>query len=420
VTGRVVPGGVPGLVLGLVLGLGLGALAACDTPSPELHIRFSAGPTQACPSLDCSQLPASCQSVMSVRIVDPAMPSAPFHRQCRRLGVPGDLCRIGGEDLYVTSPLPVQELEVQIAIYPEHALATDVDGTPICPADVQYGFADGFPIAGSVMPALGGRTYYRPGDETLVVELGCTNLDALNPPACEGAFLRTVTARVDDFDRASSVFPHEASRLALHIGSPVADAGDEYELNVPGLPALARADAGTNGPAWSGTISAELSGVGCLAVDEDTQGRTTTVTCRAIDPTSEQIDFSGRHAGVRLTTASLDQILDALSLAEFPPKGITIGVVLDADGDPVAGQVVSASEGTVRYLSSDRRLVVGGATTGGPQGGVFVSLDAPFNATFSTTSRGAPVETVSAIGGRIRGKVTIVVLRFPGNVVVPN
>jgi hypothetical protein len=402
----------------LLATLGL-ATTACDLPSPSIHIRFSAGPTQACPSLDCSRLPAMCDSVMSIRIVDPAQPSAPYHRQCTPLGVPGDLCRIGGVDLEVTRPLPVQELEVQISIFPRHALDTDEEGAPICPPDVQYGFADGFPVSGSVMPALGGRSFYRPGDETIVVELGCTNLDALNPPACEGTFQRNVRAMVDDFDRASSVFLHEASRLSLHVGSPVAEVDDEYALNVPGLPMLVRADPASNVPAWSGTISAELSGVGCVAVSEDVAGNTTTVTCRSIDLASDYLDFTGRHAGARLTKSSLDQILRTMGLSEFPTKGITIGVVLDADGHPVSGQVVTATEGTVRYLSSDRRFLVGSATTGGPQGGVFVSLDAPFNTRFSTTSRTLPNETVSAIGGRIRDKVTIVVLRFTGPVVEP-
>jgi len=65
------------------------------------------------------------------------------------------------------------------------------------------------------------------------------------------------------------------------------------------------------------------------------------------------------------------------------------------------------TSGTVKYLSANR-LSVGGTVTS--QGGIFLSQDAPFGTTFTTTQAGL---TATAVGGLIDGKVTIVVLQLP-------
>jgi hypothetical protein len=67
--------------------------------------------------------------------------------------------------------------------------------------------------------------------------------------------------------------------------------------------------------------------------------------------------------------------------------------------------------GTISYFSADRLGIDLGPTT--TASGAFISLDAPFGSVFSvrqtTTQR-----TVYRIGGRIDGKVTIVILKFAG------
>ena len=115
-------------------------------------------------------------------------------------------------------------------------------------------------------------------------------------------------------------------------------------------------------------------------------------------------------AGLEIENLSLScgglKVLDALSLSQFPLDGMTVGVVIDG-GTPVGGQVVSAPGATIEYLSSDRSTVGGTMTSGGPNGGVFVSRDAPFGTTFLTNRLGV---TATKLGGLIQNKVTVVVL----------
>jgi hypothetical protein len=113
--------------------------------------------------------------------------------------------------------------------------------------------------------------------------------------------------------------------------------------------------------------------------------------------------------GVRLAKASLDQVLKTLGLAgTFPEKGLVLGMVLDNNGNPLSGVVVTSTAGLVEYLSADRRNILTGATS---SSGIFVSRDAPFGSTFS--AHGSVVQMVpSGYGGLVDGKVTIVVLQF--------
>jgi hypothetical protein len=382
------------------------ALLACDPPQPSLELELSGGPAQECPSTDCSEIPMSCQMFMSVRILDPGDPMAPFHSEC--LPIPmtiAGLCTIGGLELKDYT-LPYTDLEVQVAIYPEEVVTIDpISNQYVCPTGTTYDNADGFPISGTdeVTPALGGRGYYRPGDETIRVTLGCSNIEELDK--CTGVAAVSVNATVDDFDTHLSVSASEARNLDVRVGQPQPQGGI-IVLDSNEATELERTSASST--AWSGTVNELFSSHACLVVRDDTPQSTTSVTCRRARVTDTLIELNGANAGVRLKTDSLDQILSALSLADFPAEGLTIGVVVDG-GVPVGGQIVTASEGTIEYLNANRTAVGGTMTSGGANGGVFVSRDAPFNTTFST-SRAVPPASATKIGGRIQNKVTIVVL----------
>lgn len=384
-------------------------LAACDPPQPEIEIEFSSGPAAKCPSTACNEIEMTCRSFFSVRILDPSDPMAPYHSEC--IEIPQrlddkDICTIGGIDL-TPQKLPYRDLEVQIAVFPAEVVTFDDLGRPVCPADTSYDFVTGFPIASAdkVTPSLGGRGYYRAGDDVIHVTLGCSNLDALSNDQCEGIASVTVNATVEDFDSHLGVIGDEAERLSVGVGQPKPQAGG-YALNNADLTPLAHN--GFNSSAWSGTADELFTSHACITVLDDTPQSTTSVACRTAKVTDASIELNGAHAGVRLNKGSLDQILGALSLSQFPIEGLTIGVVVDG-GVPVGNRVVSAPGATIEYLSSDRSTVTGTSTSGGPNGGVFVSRDAPFGTEFSTTSM-VPPSTPKKIGGLIRGKVTIVVL----------
>lgn len=406
---------------GLPCVLALGAcLTACEVPSPGLQILLSGGPSQKCESLDCEDIPLTCNMFLSLRYLDPSDPSAPFLSQCTEVPLNGrrNLCAIAGVDVDVGGPLPLQDMEVQVALFPEDMITFDpISGDPICPSDTEYDAADGFPVAGAVTPALGGRGYYRPGDEAIVVTLGCTNPELLDDDVCTGMTSVRVSATVDDFDTGRSVLPFEADRLSVGVGRPRPDpqGTDRYFLNAGELDPLQRVV--VEPPAWLAEVDAPFTSYACLSVLDDTPQSTSNVACKLATSLDDMVEFTGAPPGVRLAKASLDQILAALSLPQFPQDGITIGVVLDSDGRPLPNRTVTAPNSTVQYLSADRGTVSPTMmTTGGPLGAVFVSQDAPFGTVFST-SGGIPVETPTALGGRLEGKVTIVILRFTGQVV---
>jgi hypothetical protein len=305
------------------------------------------------------------------------------------------------------------DLEVQVALYPESMITTDpMTGADVCPSDTQYDAVNGFPIESEVSPAAGGRAFYRPGDETIFVTLGCTNLEAVNDAACVGVANVHVAASIDNFDTGLTVDPAQADHLSVGVGEP-RSFGGTYVLNPGDITPLDRTV--NFPPAWGTDVDHLFNTYACLSVLDDAAMSTTAVTCRAAAVTDGEIEFTGKPAGARLTKPSLDQILSALSLT-FPSQGLTIGVVLDRNGDPLAGQVVSAPGATVQYLSSDRKSIVGTSTSGGVLGGVFVSTDAPFGTLF-TTSIPTPSSIATAIGGRIEGKVTLAILRLRDPVV---
>lgn len=387
------------------------ALAACNTPSPSLRIRITEGPTQPCNTRNCAQVPLACETWVGIRIIDPADPMVPFLSQCQMIrNGTDDLCAIARVELEPI-PLPVDDLEVQVALFPASMITKDpITGDDVCPSNVEYDAVNGFPIEGDAAPALGGRGYYRPGDEVVTVTLGCTNLELVNDPVCEGRATVRVTATVNDFDGGSVIDPN---RIGVSIGAPKSKVAGGYELNPGDVTALERTSVFP--PAWGISLDAMFASYACLAVLDDVPQSTTALTCRVAAVTDDELTFQG----VRLSKPTLDQILASLSLSQFPAVGMTIGIVVDDVGKPVPNQLISVPPGTtVRYLSSDRSSSAGSSTSGGALGGVFVSLDAPFSTMFSTTN-GTPTAPKPQVGGRIDGKVTVVVLKFSETFVDP-
>lgn len=395
-------------------------LAACELPPLTLKFKLTGGKSQQCmspegdPATRCSDITMLCEGVLSVRIVAPSDPTVPYVHLCEPLrGAQNTLCSIATIDLPdPVEPIPEQVLEVQMAVFPRSAVSTDPDtGKLVCPR-VEYA-ADNLPVltlptcietdldSCPKIPAVGGRTFYRPGDTETVVELGCSDLPQLTDElTCEGTRRISVTATVNDFDDlVSSVDKQLAGRLTVGVGEPRPQ-GDRYVLT-PGdgrdlVPAETMA-----APAWSGELTdLAFSQYACLEVLEDGAQTTTALTCRRVDPASNTLDM----AGVYLKKSTLDQILGALGLVDFPSEGLVVGMVLDQFFNPQAGTMVSCEACTIQYLSADRTGLVAGGTSAS---GIFMSTDAPFGTEFTTgTTLLRPV-----FGGLVESKVTIVVIQ---------
>jgi len=384
----------------------VGVLAACNTPAPGLRLTFAGPPSQACPATDCAGIPMTCKTVMSIRIVDPEGNGLPYD-QCVEVSTNQhqNMCAITTVDLEPTA-IPVRDLEVQIAVYPRSVIQPDPKNPVlVCPAKVNYSLATGFPVEQSPAPALGGHAFYHPGDEAVVVTLGCTDLAAISA-SCATANLIAVDATVVDFDTRFTVMggsPSLADRLGVSVGEPQMRNGG-FVLGAGDTRMLAREAAGPV-PTWSGDAAIQFTRYTCLEVLENVGQSTATLRC-----SSASSDAHLTLTGAWMAKDRLDEILRALPLPAFPDEGLTVGVVVDGVGAPVADAVVSPKQGMVTYLSKDRTSFIGGGTT---STGIFISRDAPFGTEFTTGAPGGP--PVSGIGGMVMGRVTIVILPLGGS-----
>lgn len=397
----------------------LAALVACANPPLALRFKTTDGSSQVCigdtgnRAVDCNDLTIACNPVLSIRIVPPNDPTVPYISVCQRLvGSQNKLCSIASVSLPPPIvPIPEQTLEVQMAIFPEAELAKDGNGDPICPIvkfgsnnlpiDVSEPCQEDDPTKCPVVPAIGGRTYYYPGDDLTTVRLGCTDLEQLQARACSANSAVPVSATVSDFDSLQPVTSSLASKLTVSVGEPH-PVGDVFVLNTLDLNELTLA--ATSPPTWIDT-SPPFTTFQCLDVREDAAQTTASVTCEpAPMPAPTRIDVNG----MRLAKPTLDRILTALGKSTFPSKGLVVGIVIDTLGAPASGVTVTPSSGSVQYMSSDL-ATIDLSGTGTTTSGVFVSQDAPFGTRFD--AQAAALTAEPGYGGLIEDKVTIVIIQ---------
>lgn len=381
------------------------AIAACDTP--DLTITYlvaggNTGPSCGATGVTCDQVEMACTSVLYLRVLRPSDPAAPFISVCEEVAVNGtmDMCAIGRIELPIVT-LPRETLEIQVTVWPKAMV--EEDGVLNCgKLPLEFDATFGFPVGGAVSPAFGGRSFYHPGDAETFVTLGCVDLESVNAPACAGQNAIEVTSTVGDFENLPfSVSLTIGDRLAVSIGEPKATETG-HALNSANVATLARTPDSGPTPAWGGGVDLEFTSSACIQVLEDGAQTTAALRCKAVNSTDTTLDLPG----VRLPRATLDQVLSALSLIRFPEEGLTVGIVLDAVGAPISGAVVEATGGTVEYLNATRTGLVSGQTS---SSGMFVSRDAPYQTIFSTFLIDGTVPPT--IGGRVAGKVTVVILQ---------
>jgi hypothetical protein len=383
------------------------ALAACGNPQPQLRIDFAGKAPQSCETTKCDEVPLNCDAVMGIRVFDARTTDHdhPLHEQCtlipRTSGA--NLCAYRNVTMDAVD-LPLEDLEIQVAVYPLSRVAYD-ETTHIytCPPPVPYGEATNLPIEQAPTPALGGRAFYHPGDTDVSVVLGCTDLAAINKdPSCVAAEGALITATVSDFTTRQPVENGQtgASLLRVAIGEPrafdtmyVLNPVDELELH------LVKDSAP---PSWTAKLEQLFNKYICLDVLEIGPEVTPVIQCTTVED-RPQIDLHG----IRLHRNDLNNLLQALNstgIRSFPEDGLTIGIVLDQASAGAADYVVdTGQQGTVTYLSGPTTF--GGSKTS--KTGIFVSTDAPFGTRFTTTGARP---TRPAIGGKVAGKVTVVIL----------
>ena len=398
------------------------AVVACSNPPLSLRFDLTDGDSQTCigdtgnETNECGKISMPCPSVLSIRIVPPNDPTVPFISTCKPITA-STLCGIAGIDLPApTVPIPEQVLEVQMAVFPRSAVKVlPPNGDLACPI-VQYG-ADGLPVANlppcdpeqadcPVVPAVGGRAYYYPGDEKTVVHLGCTYLEQLQTRACSGVNMVTVSASVTDFDTGFSVSGAAAQRLVVSVGEPH-PLGDVFVL-FPDVAKQLSLISNLTPPSWGADIkydpNQDFRNAKCVDVRDVSAGSTSSLTCSPIDgPIGDRLDVSG----VALSQTTLNQVLAALGKSSLPIGGLVVGIVVDQVNAPVGGVRVVPTTGNVVYLSADRSTLVPGQTS---TSGIFISQDAVFGTQFEL--QGAPAESTIGYGGLVEDKVTIVVIRL--------
>lgn len=378
---------------------------ACSTPTPQIVLDLAGPPTQACPD-DCAMITLPCDPVMSIRIVEPG--ADPGDVKARRLDecvsvVPdtqNTSCALASVSL-ASTPIPVRNLEVQIAVFPGAVARDPRTGALMCPP-VAYDKGPGFPIEGPSAPALGRRVFYHPGDTTVDVKLGCTDVPKMQAgDACRNPAAGAVTSTVLDVDTQVPVPVGpggNADDLFVWSGEPHVFEGS-YVLPPPDAVQMDLDDNGT--PRWTGERTQMFQHYACIEVLEDIPQTVTTLHCAfAADAAGELIGYWMRRETLQpiLQTAAAAAVLGD---AVVPDIGLTIGLVVDGSAFGVEGIPVTASDphAHITYLS---KTGVGSQATFAT--GIFVSTDAAFGTMFS--ARGFRSE----IGGLVAGKATIVVL----------
>lgn len=390
----------------LLLGVLGATLAACEaTPPLKIGYELSKGPSQECMADNCDGVQLWCDPVLSIRIVDPALPHDPADPTvdnsllsvCQRFRAQ-TLCGMQQVNLPFDAELPARRLAVQVALYNADDLPKAADGEPICPRTLQYD-ANNLAIASEPYPAVAGQSYFSPGDAETVVTLGCNDLTVLARPSCRGADLLKITASADDFVSGVGLQPPLSEQVELYVGEPTSyfDAGSEeqfHKLPLLQLDRLARV-AGSGTPAWHADLQKTFAKSVCVVVREFDSATTSSVSCRRFDGESP-LDLRG----ILLERPTITAALNALQLSAFPLNGMVIGMVVDSLGKPVKDVVVRPSSGTVQYLSEGR---IAGASTS--SNGIFLSLDTPYNTSWSAPG------TTGGYGGIIDGYATVIILQ---------
>jgi hypothetical protein len=395
-------------------------LASCwpDSVPFGITLVMQRGETNQCSSDSCNSIEMSCNVAVLVRIADLSNEIA-YVSECAYIEGGGDLCAIGDVEL-PREMVPNQTSRLQIAVWRELDLQAhdDLNGTRFvadgtCP-QVTFN-VQGQPAADPT-PVLGGESYFRVGSKsTASVTVHCLDDEALNAPECQGFESHFVATAFELSDmNLLPVGQSKADDLDVGAVEPApALVGAPWEVDPDDVVPLVLTQISPI-PLWDALLSRPFERVACVQiVDESVTIAVTSIECVEADDPMDPKD------GMLVPTEMLDRVEVALGIP-IPPGGIVLGVVVNAAGQPAADVVVSPDLGTVQYLSEDltsTRDQIGVPLTRTTSSGAFVSTDAVFGSATTLNEWTAlhisgNNEQKAAIGGLVRGKVTVVKIQL--------
>lgn len=388
---------------------GLIACAACGPGSESFQVSMvlERDDAQQCPSDVCEGIPMGCNATMSIRIVDASDPSIAYYSDCVDVTGGTDLCALADLVELEDRAIPNTMVRVEIAVWPRDlvdALMLDDDQCPGVDWDEQGKAKTVFDDPLKPPPAIGGASYFEVGGSSVAtVVLGCLDHTVLDHPSCSATGAVAVSAGVVDFDTNVSVSP-TVQNLVVSVGEPTFD-GSAWSLPIASTTLLDR-DVVAGSPVWSGDLEEPFETAACIQVLEtDVPLVLNTLACRpaGADDTVLELD------GVLVRKATQDLVQDAIG--GFPPGGFVLGRVVDHTGQPAEGVTVAPQPGgpTVAYLAEDMASLTTGAVT--TTSGAFVSLNAPFDTTW-TAQLDSRTEVEVQLGGLVAGKVTVIELQL--------
>lgn len=191
--------------------------------------------------------------------------------------------------------------------------------------------------------------------------------------------------------------------LDVRFGVPTADGKGGWNLGLGDLEPLTASAGGEL--VWSKRLAQAVPPLGCLHVLLSESRGTPTAICHDIAVADGTIDLDGFMVKKLL----VNKLLFALGLADFPTQGLVLGVVVDEHNNRVAGARVTVSAGDLAYPTEDFQHVGLDATSAS---GLFLSTNAPFDATWHGQGASGVGDDGSARGGLIADHLTVVVIRL--------
>lgn len=414
--------------------LGLFGLAACDD-SVQFRLRIewqratAESSAQACPQLldgsySCRAIPLSCDVQVRVRIVG-ATNDVTYYSDCFPILSNGDACQLAALPIE-SRAIPNEMVRVQVIVWTFQELM-DSGLTPAqlaesggCPVSTPFDVG-GLPRLGATpvqpgltrepIPALGGETYFLVGQSpTATVTLGCPKYPSLDAPVCRDDNLRIQATIRDPNDFFSIDRPPESANMSVQYGLPVESEG-VYRVVSSGLsPALDASPEGTP-LTWNGVLLEPPGELGCLVTDRNDVAAPSIHCFDTTVPDEGTMIADGFQVGSQL----LRDMRRVLSLIDVPPEGIVLGVVVDADGQPVANANVTADGASIVY-PDDSFVGVRSSTN---SKGFFISRDAGFETEWRATGPNNTRDDGSARGGLVEFYVSVVVVRLDGSAAAP-
>ena len=319
-----------------------------------------------------------------------------------------DLCALGNlPPGSVFVDLPARPLRVEVAAWSADVLAAaGLDGE--CPEGNLFDLA-GRPLVGlNPQPAFAGASYFDASSaETLAsVRLSCPDPGSLNTSDC-APFRVQVRASPIDLETP----PEQDEPASLPSGLLVRMAGVSEVLDGDGLPAtevdndaIVVLEDEATGPTFAADIfESELPSPICVLTLEQTPEATTSIVCGTYNTLS-----TTEVSAATLPKSTLDEILAAIDLSQFPERGLVIGRVYDElTGEPLAGvQLIPELGGTIEYLNSTRDDTLSDRTF---DNGYFIATDVPFNSAWTATTDDYTA-TAELRGGLVRNVVTLLLV----------